>query len=156
MLALIAALAVAAGLLIARTRRRSKWTALVTSLASDTRLAVTVQLPQLLAQVNAQVRDLSWTPLEAQLATLIERWKAVTATAPDDQGRRRSEEIDRLLNDLIVAVRAENDALVRGMDWTLLRPRIDADLSSLMPLLTEATAGQAAATEASPGASPPQ
>jgi hypothetical protein len=106
--------ALAAGLIAAvviwRSRRRSAWDAEAAALET--------------AETTGQ-RALSWPPLRAGLIDLISRWDLLAERAPDDQRRNRSGQIRSLLQELVAAVDAENQALAAGRDWRLLRPRVD-------------------------------
>ena len=64
--------------------------------------------------------------------------------APDDGRRTRSGQIRSLLQELVGAVDAENDALATGRDWRLLRPRVDEAgraLSAMPPVSREGSQG---------------
>lgn len=141
-LAAVILLVVLGGVLFGRSRRKSNWAAQADALTADTRTAVGVQLPQVLSYIDPQSRSLSWPAIDAELVALAGRWNTIAGTAPDED-RERAQEIGRLLGDLVVAVRAENDALLQGLDWALLRPRIDQDRGSISALLTPVQAGGA-------------
>ena len=55
----------------------------------------------------------------------MRRWDLLAERAPDNQRRNRSGQVRNLLQELIAAVDAENEALATGRDWRLLRPRVD-------------------------------
>jgi hypothetical protein len=59
------------------------------------------------------------------LMDLIGRWDLLVGRASDDRRRNRSVQIRSLLQELVAAVDAENEALAAGRDWRLLRPRVD-------------------------------
>jgi hypothetical protein len=63
--------------------------------------------------------------LRAALADLIHRWDLLAERASDDRRSNWSGQIRSLLQELVAAVDAENQALATGRDWTLLRPRVD-------------------------------
>jgi hypothetical protein len=121
--------ALAAGLIAAvviwRSRRRSAWDAEAAALETDTRTTISTQLPSVLTAETTGQRALSWPPLRAGLIDLISRWDLLAERAPDDQRRNRSGQIRSLLQELVAAVDAENQALAAGRDWRLLRPRVD-------------------------------
>lgn len=114
-----------AGWLIWRSRRRSAWDAQAAALEQATRTATGTQLPSVLTAETAGQRALSWPPLRAALADLIGRWELLAERASDDRRSNWSGQVRSLLQELVAAVDAENQALATGRDWTLLRPRVD-------------------------------
>jgi type II secretory pathway pseudopilin PulG len=153
-IAAVAVLIAIGAVLFARSRRRSRWLAAAEALARDTRTAVEVRVPQVLADVEAPARALSWPPVDAELVTLAGRWNEVAGTAPKDR-RSSSRETGRLLGDLVAAVRAENDALLQGRDWTLLRGRIDQDRAAIAALVGPVQPTDLPPAQGQPGAPPP-
>jgi hypothetical protein len=69
------------------------------------------------------------------MVDLTRRWDLQAEAAPDDQRRTRSAQIRGLLQDLLAAVDAENQALADGRDWRLLRPRVDQARQALSTML---------------------
>jgi hypothetical protein len=141
---LVAALAV--GWLLWRSRRRSAWDAQAAALEQDTRAATGAQLPPVLTAEDAGQRALSWPPLRAELVDLMRRWGLLAEGAPDDQRRNRTGQVRNLLQELVAAVDAENEALATGRDRRLLRPRVDQADRALSSVLAgvpqqEASAG---------------
>jgi hypothetical protein len=124
-LLIILVVAVAAGWLLWRSRRRSTWDAQAATLEADTGTATGTQLPPVLTAEDAGQRALSWPPLRAALVDLMRRWDLLAERAPDDQRRNRTGQIRNLLQELVAAVDAENQALATGREWRLLRPRVD-------------------------------
>jgi hypothetical protein len=124
-LLLLLVVAAAAGWLIWRSRRRSAWDAQAGALERDTRTATGTQLPPVLTAEDAGQRALSWPPLRTALVDLTRRWELLAERAPDDQRRNRAGQVRSLLQELVAAVDAENEALATGRDWRLLRPRVD-------------------------------
>jgi len=124
-LLILLVIALAAGWLLWRSRRRSTWDAQAAALEADTRTATGTQLPPVLTAEDAGQRALSWPPLRAALVDLMRRWGLLAEAAPDDQRRNRTGQIRNLLQELVAAVDAENQALATGRDWRLLRPRVD-------------------------------
>jgi len=114
-----------AGWMIWRSRRRSAWDAQAGALEDDTRTTTTTQLPSVLTAETAGQRALSWPPLRAALVDLMRRWDLLAERAPDDRRRNWSGQTRSLLQELLAAVDAENEALATGRDWRLLRPRVD-------------------------------
>ena len=114
-----------AGWLISRSRQRSGWDAQAAALEHDTRTTTSTQLPSVLTAETAGQRALSWPPLRAALSDLVGRWDLLAERAPDDRRRTRSGQVRSLLQELVAAVDAENQALAAGRDWRLLRPRVD-------------------------------
>jgi hypothetical protein len=124
-LLIVLVVGLAAGWMIWRSRRRSGWDAQAGALEADTRTATSTQLPSVLTAETAGQRALSWPPLRAGLVDLIHRWELLAERAPDDRRRNWSGQIRSLLQELLAAVDAENEALATGRDWRLLRPRVD-------------------------------
>jgi hypothetical protein len=124
-LLIVLVVALIAGWLIWRSRRRSAWDAQAAALEQATRTTTGTQLPSVLTAETAGQRALSWPPLRAALADLIHRWDLLAERASDDRRSNWSGQIRSLLQELVAAVDAENQALATGRDWTLLRPRVD-------------------------------
>jgi hypothetical protein len=116
---------VVAGWLIWRSRRRSAWDAQAVALEEDTRTVTGTQLPPVLTAEDAGQRALSWPPLRAALDDLTRRWGLLAEGAPDGLQRDRAGQVRGLLQELVAAVEAENEALATGRNWRLLRPRVD-------------------------------
>ena len=116
---------VVAGWLIWRSRRRSAWDAQAVALEEDTRTVTGTQLPPVLTAEDAGQRALSWPPLRADLDDLTRRWGLLAEGAPDGLQRDRAGQVRGLLQELVAAVEAENEALATGRNWRLLRPRVD-------------------------------
>jgi hypothetical protein len=121
--------------LLWRSRRRSAWDAQAAALETDTRTTTSTQLSSVLTAEDAGQRALSWPPLRAALVDLIRRWDLLIERAPDDQRRNRSVQVRSLLQELVAAVDAENEALATGRDWRLLRPRVDQAERALSAVL---------------------
>jgi hypothetical protein len=136
-LLILLAVALAAGWLIWKSRRRSAWDAQAAALEDDTRTATGTQLPPVLTAEDAGQRALSWPPVRAALADLMRRWDLLAEGAPDDQRRNRTGQVRNLLQELVAAMDAENQALATGRDWRLLRPRVDQAQRALSAVLTD-------------------
>jgi hypothetical protein len=134
-LLILLVVALAAGWLLWRSRRRSAWDTQAAALEQDTRAATGTQLPPVLTAEDAGQRALSWPPLRAELVDLMRRWDLLAERAPDDQRRNRTGQIRNLLQGLVAALDAENQALGTGRDWRLLRPRVDQAERSLSAVL---------------------
>ena len=134
-LLILLVVALAAGWLLWRSRRRSAWDAQAAALEQDTRTVTGTQLPPVLTAEDAGQRALSWPPLRAELVDLMRRWDLLAERAPDDQRQQRSGQIRSLLQELVAAVDAENEALATGRDWRLLRPRVDQAERALSAVL---------------------
>jgi hypothetical protein len=134
-LLLLLVVALAAGWLLWRSRRRSAWDDESVAVEHDTRTATGLQLPPVLTAEDAGQRALSWPPLRAELVELLRRWDLLAERAPDDQRRNRSGQVRNLLQELVAAVDAENEALATGRDWRLLRPRVDQAERALSAVL---------------------
>jgi hypothetical protein len=128
--------------MIWRSRRRSAWDAEAGALERDTRTVTTTQLPSVLTAETTGQRALSWPPLRAALVDLQRRWDLLAERAADDRRRDRSTRIGGLLQELVAAVDAENEALATGRDWRLLRPRVDQVGQALSTVLTDGPQGQ--------------
>jgi hypothetical protein len=124
-LLIVLVVALVAGWLLWRSRRRSAWDAQAAALEQDTRTATGTQLPPVLTAEDPGQRALSWPPLRAELVDLMRRWDLLAERAPGDQRRNRTGQIRNLLQELVAALDAENQALGTGRDWRLLRPRVD-------------------------------
>jgi hypothetical protein len=135
--ALLAVLVVAllGGWLLWRSRKRSAWDAEAAALEADIGTATGTQLPSVLTAEDSGQRALSWPPVRATLVDLIRRLDLLAERAPDDQRRNRTGQVRNLLQELVAAVDAENQALATGRDWRLLRPRVDQAARALSAVL---------------------
>jgi hypothetical protein len=124
-LLILLVVAVAVGWLLWRSRKRSAWDAEAAALEDQTRTTIGTQLPPVLTAEDAGQRALSWPPLRAALSDLVRRWELLAERAPDGQRQSRTGQIRSLLQELVAAVDAENQALAAGRDWRLLRPQVD-------------------------------
>jgi hypothetical protein len=124
-LLILLVVAVAVGWLLWRSRKRSAWDAEAAALEDQTRTTIGTQLPPVLTAEDAGQRALSWPPLRAALSDLVRRWELLAERASDDQRQSRTGQIRSLLQELVAAVDAENQALAAGRDWRLLRPQVD-------------------------------
>jgi hypothetical protein len=128
---------VVVGLVIWRSRRKSGWDGEAVALEADTRTATATRLPPILTAETAGQRALSWPPLRADLIDLVGRWDLLAQRAPDDLRRDRSVQVQSLLQSLVAAVDAENEALATGRDWMLLRPRVNEAERALSAALAD-------------------
>jgi hypothetical protein len=112
------------GLLLYRSQRKSAWDAEARALEAETRTVIDTRLGPVLTATTAGQRGLTWPPVRVSLVDLVNRWNGLTEQASGEPRRNWSLHISGLLQDLIAAVDAENEALAGGMDWTLLRPRV--------------------------------
>jgi hypothetical protein len=134
-LLILLVVALAAGWLILRSRRKTAWDRDATALEADTRATTSTQLPAVLTAETAGERALSWPPLRAALSDLMRRWDLLAERAPDDQRRNRTGQVRNLLQELVAAMDAENQALATGRDWRLLRPRVNQAERALSAVL---------------------
>jgi hypothetical protein len=134
-LLILLVVALAVGWLIWRSRRKSAWDREAAELEADTRAVTGTQLPPVLTAETTGQRALSWPPLRAALSDLMRRWELLAERAPDDQRRNRTGQIRSLLQELVAAVDAENQALAAGRDWRLLRSRVDQAGQALSAVL---------------------
>ena len=146
--------ALIAAVLIWRSRRNSAWDAEAAALEEDTRTTTSTRLPPVLTAETAEQRALSWPPLRAALMDLIGRWELLAGRASDDRRRNRAGQIRSLLQELVAAVDAENEALATGRDWRLLRPRVDEAGRALSAVLA-GTPRQEPPAGGEPGQPPP-
>ncbi|HEU4426688.1 MAG TPA: hypothetical protein VFR67_29495 [Pilimelia sp.] len=139
------------GLAIWRSQRKSAWDTEASGLAAETRTATTTRLPPVLTATSAGQRSLSWPPLRAALVDLVHRWDLLAERASGDQRRNWAQQVSGLLQDLIAAVDAENEAMATGRDWMLLRPRVnEAERAVAAALADQARLGAPAAPEPGP------
>jgi hypothetical protein len=143
-----------AGWLLWRSRGKSAWDVEAAALEEDTRTATSTRLPPVLTAETAGQRALSWPPLRAALMDLIGRWELLAGRASDDRRRNRAGQIRSLLQELVAAVDAENEALATGRDWRLLRPRVDEAGRALSAVLA-GTPRQEPPAGGEPGQPPP-
>ena len=134
-LLILLVVALIGGWLLWRSRKRSAWDAQAAALEADIATATGTQLPSVLTAEDAGQRALSWPPLRATLVDLLRRWDLLAERAPDDQRRNRTRQVRNLLQELVAAVDAENQALATGRDWRLLRPRVDQAARALSAVL---------------------
>jgi hypothetical protein len=130
--------ALIAAVVIWRSRRNSAWDAEAAALEEDTRTTTSTRLPPVLTAETVGQRALSWPPLRAGLMDLIGRWDLLAGRASDDRRRNRAGQIRSLLQELVAAVDAENEALAAGRDWRLLRARVDEAGRALSAVLAGA------------------
>jgi hypothetical protein len=124
LIALVAALIVG-GLLVYRTQRRSAWDTEARALESETRTLTATRLPPVLTTATAGQRGLAWPPVRAGLTDAMSRWNALVERASGEARRNWSLRIAGLLQELIAAVDAENEALAVGRDWMPFRLRVN-------------------------------
>ena len=136
-LLILLVVALTGGWLIWRSRKRSTWDAEAAALEADTRTVTGTQLPPVLTAEDAGQRALSWPPLRATLVDLMRRWDLLAERAPDDQRRNRTGQVRKLLQELVAAMDAENQALATGRDWRLLRPQVDQAQRALSAVLAD-------------------
>jgi hypothetical protein len=135
LIVLVAALVVG-GLLVYRSQRRSAWDTEARALDSETRTIVAIRLPAILSTASAGPRGQMWPPVRAALGDVQGRWHALTDRAVGEARRNWSLRLSGLLQELIAAVDAENEALAAGRDWMLLRPRVNQAEQALTSVLT--------------------
>lgn len=135
-------LAVLIGMLIARSQRKARLAALLATLTADTRTTMDSSVTQILAVSDPGSRSLSWPAVDARLVALQNRWAAIAADASEADAQK-ARELSRRIGELLVAVRAENDALLQGLDWALLRPRVDQERAAITGVLVQFPPGVA-------------
>ena len=131
---LLAALIIG-GLLLYRSQRKTAWDAEARALEAETRTVIGTRLGSVLTATTAGQRGLTWPPVRASLVDLVNRWNGLTERASGESRRNWSMQISGLLQDLIAAVDAENEALAVGRDWTLLRHRVNQAEQALSAVL---------------------
>ncbi|NMO54697.1 hypothetical protein HH310_26360 [Actinoplanes sp. TBRC 11911] len=134
LIAFIVALVIG-GLFVYRSQRRSAWDTEARALESETRAVTATRLPPVLSTNNASQRGLAWPPVRTAMDDLVARWNALTERASGETRRNWSLRISGLLQELIVAVDSENEAMAVGNDWTLLRPRVTHTQNALASAL---------------------
>ena len=123
------------GLLLYRSQRKSAWDAEARALEAETRTVIDTRLGPVLTATTAGQRGLTWPPVRVSLVDLVNRWNGLTERASGEPRRNWSLRISGLLQDLIAAVDAENEALAVGRDWTMLRPRVSQAEQALSAVL---------------------
>jgi hypothetical protein len=134
LIGLLAALIIG-GLLVYRSQRKSAWDTEARALEAETRSVTATRLPTVLTATTSGQRGLTWPPVRANLVDLADRWNGLTERASGEPRRNWSLQISGLLQDLIAAVDAENEALAVGRDWTLQRPRVNQAEQALAAVL---------------------
>jgi hypothetical protein len=115
---------VVGGLLVFRSQQRTAWDAEARTLEAETRTVTTTRLPPVLSATNTGQLNREWPPVRATLVGLTGRWNALTERASGESRRNWSLQISGLLQDLIVALDDESEALATGSDWMQLRPHV--------------------------------
>ncbi|GAB1640645.1 hypothetical protein [Krasilnikovia sp. MM14-A1259] len=136
LIALITA-GIVGGVLVYRARRTSAWDAEAKALEAETGGLVAMRLPAVLATTDVGARGLAWPPVRADLAALIARWNLLTGQAVGQPRQGWSAQIAGLLNELVTALDAENEAMAGGSDWTVLRTRVDRAEQALRAVLQQ-------------------
>jgi len=152
---LAAAVVVALGLWWVLARRSSERKAALEELVQQTRAEAELQLPPVLAHVDAAVRGVAWPPARARLIELRSRWQSTAESTSDAGAKLRHTAIADLLANLVVAIDAETEAMNQGRDWSLLRPRVDELRASLIGQLAQAGGPAATGGLAGPPPGPP-
>jgi hypothetical protein len=114
------------GLVVRRSRRAAAWDAEAYAATAATRTLTDLRLPPVLTAQSAGERALTWPLVRDDLIGQANRWGSLADQAPDDQRRESAGWLAGLLQELVVAVDAESQALATGREWRLLRPRVDA------------------------------
>src|SRR4051794_3022261 len=135
LIALLAAMIIG-GLLVYRSQRRSAWDTEARALEAETRTVTTTRLPPVLSTTTISRRGLAWPPVRAALGDLVSRWNSLTERASGEDRRNWSLRISGLLQELMAAVDAENEALAAGRDWMLQRPAVSRAEEALAAALT--------------------
>jgi hypothetical protein len=135
LIALLAAMIIG-GLLVYRSQRRSAWDTEARALESETRTVTTTRLPPVLSTTTISRRGLAWPPVRAALGDVVSRWNSLTERASGEDRRNWSLRISGLLQELMAAVDAENEALAAGRDWMLQRPAVSRAEEALAAALT--------------------
>jgi hypothetical protein len=107
------------------------------TLALGTRRAIAVRLPTVLNAQSAAERVLSWPPVRVLFVDLTTQWEQLADDAADRRGDSEAGNVAALLQDLVAAVDAENEALATGYDWQSLRPRLTPIMAALDDQLTK-------------------
>ncbi|GIE30660.1 hypothetical protein Ait01nite_037050 [Actinoplanes italicus] len=126
----------AAAVLIARSRRTSTWDTEAAALAAETRMLTESRVLSVLGMREPDRRAMAWPPIREDLTSLSVRWGALGGQSIDGARQAKANGLSTLLRDLAVAVDAENEALVSGREWQLLRPQIEQLLDTIEVTLT--------------------
>ncbi|GAB1692010.1 hypothetical protein [Krasilnikovia sp. M28-CT-15] len=154
LIALITA-AIVGGVLVYRSRRTSAWDSEARALEAETSGVMDMRLPPVLAATEVGARGLAWPPVRAGLVDLAAGWNRLAEQAPGQPRRDWSARLGGLLQELISALDAENEALAGGGDWTLLRPRVDRAEQALRAVLLQAPEGPPPGPPSGPPPGPP-
>jgi hypothetical protein len=143
------------GLAVWRMQQKSGWDTEAVTLVGHTDATV-AQLPSVLTTTTAEQRALTWPPLRAGFVELMNRWELLATRTNDDQRQVWALQIRGMIQDLVGAVDAEDEAMAFDYDWRLLRPRTAAAEQALSSTLAaRPSAGTVAAGQPGP-AQPPQ
>ena len=123
------------GVAIWRSQQKSGWDAEAATLVGSTDATV-AQLPSVLTTTTGGQRGLTWPPLRAAFADLIGRWGELASRASIEERRVWAMQIRELIQNLVLAVDAENEAMAFDYDWRLLRPRTVAAEQALTAMIT--------------------
>jgi hypothetical protein len=129
-------------LLVSRSRRTAAWQLEAANLAAADRGLIATRLPQVLSTRDASARALAWPPVRAGLTDAAARWGLLADQAPDEPYRGSAGRVSLMLQDLVAAVDAENEALGTGRDWRQLSPRVDEIVGALDAALVNFLAPQ--------------
>jgi hypothetical protein len=123
------------GLLLYRSQRKSAWDTEARALEAETRTVIETRLGPVLTATTAAQRGLIWPPVRSLLTDLANRWTGLAERSAGEPRRNWSLQISGLIQRLLAAVDAENEALAAGRDWTLLRPRVSQAEQALSAVL---------------------
>jgi len=93
---------------------------------------------------------MAWSTVRADLTELAGRWGMLAGGTGDEYRRASAGQISTMLQELVVAVDDENQALATGRDWRMIRPRVQ----QIGDALDAALAGFVAPPQPDPGADP--
>ena len=123
------------GLLLYRSQRKSAWDTEARALEAETRTVIATRLGPVLTATTAGQRGLDVVTGENYLGRPGEPVERSHRAVSGELRRNWSLQVSGLLQDLIAAVDAENEALAVGRDWTLLRPRVSQAEQALSAVL---------------------
>ncbi|GIF21884.1 hypothetical protein BJ973_002211 [Actinoplanes tereljensis] len=136
LLLLVVGLAALVGVvLVNRSRRTAEWESEAVTLAAGTRTVTATRLPPVLAARGAEQWAVLWVPVRADLTELAARWALLAGGTGDEYRRMSAGQISTMLQDLVAAVDAENQALGTGQDprpWRYRIEQIDGALDAAL------------------------
>ncbi len=130
---LAAAVAVGAGFLVVRARRRTAWDAEATEAEADVAWFARELLPQLQQTATIDALAGGWQVGATRVARSEDRLTGLEASAPDESRRTRA----RTLRDAVRSARADVESVIASRDQLSAPPRLAASSAALQTALNE-------------------